>query len=215
MLKSELLKKIETYILDHHMKPGDRLPPETELAKCFGVSRGTLREMIGYLVLKGILERRTSRGTVLRIPEAEEIANDFAFQMRLLNCGREELKSARGILESSIVPSLIRYATPTHLDRLTEINDAMMKLDHGVAGADRYDLEFHMALFDITGNRILKIFARILTVQFEGNLRPPFRDEEAVRESGESHRKIIRAIAGRDPEALSRLLLEHIEPLPV
>ncbi len=214
MLKSDLLEKIETYILDT-AKPGDRLPPEEELAKRFGVSRGTLREIIGYLVLKGILERRTSRGTTLRVPDVQEIAKDLTFQLKLLNCGRQELKASREILEQSIVPSLIRYATPAQIDRLTEINDAMMKLGHDTAEADKYDLEFHMTLFDITGNRILKIFAHILTVQFEGNLRPPFADENAVKISGESHRKVIQALADRDSAALSRLLGEHIRPLPI
>ena len=214
MLKSDLLEKIETYILDT-AKPGDRLPPEEELAKHFGVSRGTLREIIGYLVLKGILERRTSRGTILRIPDVQDIAKDLTFQLKLLNCGKQELKAGREMLEQCIVPGLIRYATPAQIDRLTAINEAMMESARDTAEADKYDLEFHMTLFEITGNRILRIFAHILTVQFEGNLRPPFADENAVRISGESHRKIIQAIADRDGAELSRLLGEHIKPLPV
>ena len=79
-MKSELLKRFERYILENELKPGDRLPGEVELAAHFGVSRGTLREVIGYLVLKGILERRTSQGTVLRLPEVEDIANDLLFR---------------------------------------------------------------------------------------------------------------------------------------
>jgi len=215
MLKAEVLKKFEKYILDNHFKPGDRLPGEVELATLFGVSRGTLREVIGYLTLKGILERRTSQGTVLRIPEVADIANDLAFQMQLLNCGREELKASREILELSIVSSLIRYATPAHIDHLTDINERMMKTANKTAAADKLDLEFHMALFDITGNRILKIFAELLTVQFEGKSRPPFRDKQAVLNSGESHRAMIKAIADRNTTELSRLILEHIKPLPI
>jgi len=214
MLKSELLESLEKYILDHHLKPGDRLPGEVELASRFGVSRGTIREVIGYLVLKKILERRTSQGTVLCLPKFEEIADDLTFQLKLLNCGREELKSSREILELSIVPSVIRYATPAHIDHLTQINDAMLAKIHDRPAADELDLKFHMALFDITDNRILKLFARIITVQFEGRLRPPFRDAEAVRISAASHRDIIKAIAERDSTALTRMVMEHIKPLP-
>ena len=214
-MKSELLKRFEQYILENEFKPGDRLPGEVELAVHFGVSRGTLREVIGYLVLKGILERRTSQGTLLRLPDVEDIAHDLAFQMKLLNCGREELKASREILELSIIPGVIQYATPAHLDRLTSINRAM--LDHaGKTGeADHFDLEFHMALVDIIGNRILKIFAQILTVQFEGKYRPPFCNRAAVLRSGASHAEIIKAIADRDSTGLTRLVLEHIKPLPV
>ena len=73
--------------------------------------------------------------------------------MKLLNCGREELKASREILELSIVPGLIQYATPAHLDRLASINRAMLDQADKTGDADRFDLEFHMALVDIIGNR--------------------------------------------------------------
>ncbi len=215
MLKLELLHNIEKYILDNNLQEGDRLPGEVELSTQFGVSRGTMREVIGYLVLKGILERRPSSGTVLRVPDFNDIASDLAFQLKLLNCGREEMKASREILELSIIPSVIRFATSAHVDQLTQINNAMMKLEHDTVKADELDLEFHMALFDITGIRLMKLFAQIITVQFKGKLRPPFRDAAAVRRSGEEHKLIIKAISERNTTEMTGLVLEHIKPLPV
>ncbi len=214
VLKVKLLQRMETYILLENLKPGDQLPGEVELAERFGVSRGTGWEVISYLVLKGILERRTSRRTILRSPKIGDIANELGFQLKLLNCGIKELKEAREILELSIVPSLITYATPTHIDRLVEINENMLQLQHNLPKADKLDLCFHTTLFNITGNRLLRLFARILTVQFEGKARPPFPDAADMRRSAKEHSKIIEAINERDSNKLNQAITHHIGGLP-
>ena len=41
-----LLEQFEAYLVEAGFRPGDRLPGELELAQRFGVSRGTIREII-------------------------------------------------------------------------------------------------------------------------------------------------------------------------
>ena len=45
------------------LRPGDRLPPERDLAKLLGVSRPTVRDGIGSLVAVGVLHSRRGTGT--------------------------------------------------------------------------------------------------------------------------------------------------------
>lgn len=47
-------------------EPGDRLPPEKELAAHFGVNRHTVRAAIGALVQEGVLQSEQGRGTFIR-----------------------------------------------------------------------------------------------------------------------------------------------------
>jgi GntR family transcriptional repressor for pyruvate dehydrogenase complex len=54
---------LERRILEGSLKPGDRLPPERELAVEFGVSRPSLREAIQKLSSKGMLQSRQGGGT--------------------------------------------------------------------------------------------------------------------------------------------------------
>ena len=48
------------------LSPGDLLPPETELAQSFHVSRHTIREALRYLKARGYIESRQGKGSVVR-----------------------------------------------------------------------------------------------------------------------------------------------------
>lgn len=56
--------------LIRHMRPGDQLPPEPELARQLGVSRATLREVVRTFIERSLLVRRHGVGTFVasRIP---------------------------------------------------------------------------------------------------------------------------------------------------
>ena len=56
-------QKVKTMIIQSGMKPGDRLPTETELAELFGVSRSTLREAMKFLRAENVVVIRQGSGT--------------------------------------------------------------------------------------------------------------------------------------------------------
>ena len=45
------------------LKPGDAVPPESQLVRQFGVSRMTVRHALSRLVFEGLIERQRGRGT--------------------------------------------------------------------------------------------------------------------------------------------------------
>lgn len=51
--------------------PGFELPPEAQLCKHYGVSRGTVRRAIGDLVTEGYIERHRGRGSFVSRPKLE------------------------------------------------------------------------------------------------------------------------------------------------
>ena len=52
-VSDEIVHQVKTLISEGKLKPGDRLPPERELIKEFGVSRPSLREALNTLVTHG------------------------------------------------------------------------------------------------------------------------------------------------------------------
>lgn len=57
-----IMQRLEAMILEGSLKPGQKLPPERELAEQFGVSRPSLREAVQKLVARGLLTSRQGAG---------------------------------------------------------------------------------------------------------------------------------------------------------
>ena len=112
MNQFELLQRFQEYLLSGNLKPGDKLPGELELAEQFGVSRGTIREIIIHLSLLGILERTTRRGTFVRKATCIDVGRTLNFQLQTIGCSFEEMKATRLMLEAAQVKLLIQFATP-------------------------------------------------------------------------------------------------------
>ncbi len=62
-LADGITERLEAMILEGSLKPGQRLPPERELAERFGFSRPSLREAIQKLAARGLLASRQGGGT--------------------------------------------------------------------------------------------------------------------------------------------------------
>ena len=57
------LEQLKAYILEHHLQPGDSLPPEREMCRSWGVNRTTLRSAIARLEASGLLKAVQGSGT--------------------------------------------------------------------------------------------------------------------------------------------------------
>jgi len=84
-LKSAIIDAIQS----GELKPGDMLPTETEFSDMFGLSRTTIRQAIGELVMENRLYRIKSKGTFVSKPKIlqgfMQNIESFTEQMRLMN----------------------------------------------------------------------------------------------------------------------------------
>jgi len=79
-LSDIILEQLENMILEGSLAPGQKLPPERELAKQFEVSRPSLREAIQKLEVKGLVYRRQGGGTYIK-NQLEEGMTDPLFEL--------------------------------------------------------------------------------------------------------------------------------------
>ncbi len=77
-LSDVIEQRLEYLILEGTLHPGEKLPPERELAKQFGVSRPSLREAIQCLEAKGLLLRRQGGGTFVQTNLWQSFSNPLA-----------------------------------------------------------------------------------------------------------------------------------------
>ena len=102
-------QQIERWFVDvlgtRDLLPGDRLPPEAEVARFFGVSRMTLRQALSGLAARGLLERIPGRagGTFVLEPAIEcDLTGLTGFTEQLR---RAEIKASARVLTAQTVPA--------------------------------------------------------------------------------------------------------------
>src|SRR3982750_2499509 len=118
----EVVTRLRELIQSGDLSPGDRLPPERDLAKLLGVSRPTLRAGIRSLTAVGILQSRQGAGTF--VAEAEESPTLDTNALRLLSAlhgfTSDEMFEARLALEMSIAALAAERASSEEMAQLAE-----------------------------------------------------------------------------------------------
>ena len=128
---------------------GQRLPPERELAKTFGVSRPTVREAILSLAISGMLQVRSNSGAY--VVSRRELPDVHALE----GAGPFENLEARQMIEPQITALASQRASKTTIVQLADAL-AMMRWEHAQGReADTSDHRFHVILAEATGNSAL------------------------------------------------------------
>jgi DNA-binding GntR family transcriptional regulator len=184
-------ERLVTAIQEGTLKPGERLV-EAQLAARLGVSRGPLREALKLLEAGAIVESRRGRGTYVREVTAEEV---------------EHVLVVRALLEGLAARLYTVSATPAMIDQLAELNNRIEKAARAGETAEwrRLDWSFHEQICVFSGNpfllnawRSLSNLVRIFLLRHEGFLA----DMPAVLAS---HRAVLEAIRGRDPDRAEKV----------
>src|SRR5579862_8163728 len=103
---------IGSRILDRRLREGDRLPPETELARQFGVNRSTVREALRELESHGLVMRRPgSKLMSVTRPQHIAIAGAVTRGLVMHDVTFMEVWEALTLLEPPIAESAARART--------------------------------------------------------------------------------------------------------
>ena len=186
----EISGEIKRLIFKGALKPGDRLPSETELASQFGVGRQTIREALRLLELSGFISMQKGGvgGPLVVDTILNTISNSFldAFQMGRITI--DELTVARLAIEKMVLESLLAHnLQDSDLRALRENVSQARKKVHGDAQAYEENTQFHKLLARASRNHLFVILMEsIMTVV--------------------AH---FRSILGADPELTVRTIAAH------
>ena len=105
---NHVINQIQEVLMSGALKPGDRMPSETELAELCGVSRGSVRQAMKALETMGILSIRPGDGTYVNTRITEKRLNPLLFALVIASPSVKELADARYALERDIFELLIQ-----------------------------------------------------------------------------------------------------------
>ena len=209
----EVAKQIERLIVEGGLKPGDKLPPERELAEMFQVSRSSLRDAIRTLELTGLLEPRHGEGTVVCDLSADLLVNPLA---NMLTRKRElvaELLDVRKMLEPPLAARAAAHASPEEIAYLEDIlRRQKEKVRRGELAIEE-DSEFHytiaMAAKNSVVQKVLDVLMDLLRTSRERSLQVEGRRQRSLA----GHRRILKAIRQRDSTAAERAMRRHLREI--
>src|SRR4051794_13106207 len=114
-----LAARLEAMIDEGQLSVGARFPPERELAAMFNVSRASMREALHHLVLKGLIDRRPGRGTIVLDRSSKQ--GRLLSSSALATSDIAQALDFRRVIEPAIAAHAARRATRADLVRLEEV----------------------------------------------------------------------------------------------
>jgi len=209
-VSDEIANQIKQLIIDGKLKPGDKLPPERELIKQFGVSRPSLREALNALVAMGFLEVRQAKRTFVRSVVSKLIEDPIALLIKADTQKIFDLIEVRKAIETWAAYQAAQKASREDIQQLEAITHEMQKAFEEGRSWEKQDADFHLAIAKATHNTIhMHIMSGIYDLLKESMSRI-FVDREQVKKLMKHHHQIYLAIKNRSPEKAREKTLDHL-----
>ena len=215
-LSTAVTRQVEKLILRGILRPGERLPPERELADKLAVSRPSLREAVAELQAKGLLASRAGSGIFV----ADVLGSAFSPALTRLFAEHDEAVfdyvAFRRDMEALCAERATRRASDTDLAVIAAIFTKMEAAHHEAEPEReaRLDAEFHMAIIEASHNVVmLHMMRSMFELLREGvfyNRQAMFRQQTTRATLLDQHRSIHRALQSRDAAGARAAVEAHL-----
>lgn len=210
-VSDEVVNQIKDLIIAGKLKPGDRLPPERELIKEFGVSRPSLREALNSMVAMGFLEATQGNRTVVKSLVSGKLFEPLYSVLKEDVNTVFELIEVRKAIETWNAYVAAKRATPEDIAHLEEIIESMKKTkEEGGASPDKQDADFHLAITLATHNKIqthIMYTLHDILKEWIGRYYGKLNETELLNQ----HAAIVEAIKRRDSDLARAKIFQHLE----
>lgn len=210
-LFEEICDQIKAQLSQGRIRPGDKLPPERDLAGQFGVSRAAVREALRALEVSGIVElRKGKKGGAFLLEESAPLAQSLGEMIDLGRVSMHDFTEARILITEVVVRLACERGKKKDFDAIErdiELLEAAIARGEGRSDTT-YITNFYDLLAAATGNQMLRYLthgiAIILAKLINVKQPPPMNDLGARR------RAILKALRARDADKAGKLLTEHL-----
>lgn len=217
--RAQVEQQLKEAILRGTFGQGERLPPETELAHQFGISRPTLREALGALASAGLIHRVPGVAggnfvnSVTPASLSKMLSEAMTTILRLGSLSVDEIAEVRGLLEIPAARAAATNRSAAHISEMSRIieRDRLATVDDG-RSVD-CGLSFHAAVGHASGNRLLAAFTSAVHAACisAGSLDVT---PEFAKAMVEQHAQILAAVEAGDPDAAATAMSRHLSQVP-
>lgn len=211
-LAEDIVAQVLALIREKQLRPGDKLPPERELALTMHVSRPSLREALRTLSIMRVLDLRHGSGAYITALEPAKLVEHLGFVFALDDSTYLQLFEARKVIE----PAICRLAAQRITEaELAQLDACLARSRQGLANNHKLyfqaDLDLHELIATASGNLLLQRF--MLSIHGLGRAS---RERTSVlpgvvEQTIQDHQAIIQALKLHQPDAAYSAMLTHLE----
>ena len=215
-LGDDLYESLSSMIQRRQIAVGERLPPETELARQFGVSRPTVRETLARLRDEGLIASRRGSGSYVTEPSGVPTPSTGVLFRQIDSF--DEIRKCyefRQAIEGEASYLAAQRCVPTDMAVLQGAIDQLQRaIDDRSIGREA-DFAFHLAIARASGNSWFASALDAMRTQIETtieiartlSLAKPDTHLQAVQAE---HVRVFDAICRQDPEAARQAMRDHL-----
>lgn len=213
-LAEEVVGNLAQRIQGGELKPGDKLPTESEVMATMGVSRTVVREALSRLQASGLVETRHGIGTFV-LERPAETPSPFRLDSAAMGTALDVLAMLefRVSLEAEAAGLAAMRRSDTQLATMRRALDDMKQTASAGSDAVNSDFEFHLAIARATGNRyftdLMGHLGTMLIPRSRLQMSTPEREMYLERVNFE-HENIYDAIERGDQEAARAAMRMHL-----
>lgn len=205
------IDRIRDLIATGELAPGDRLPPEAELAALVGVSRNSLREAVRALIQAKVLDVRRGDGTYVTSLEPQLLLSGLSFVMELMQDRTVlELFEVRRLLEPAATGLAATRISESGIAELRALLEAMRRTTTS-EDLIAQDVAFHRCVVEGSGNETLVSFLEALfTRTARARIWRGIWDRGSLEWTFAQHEMIVDALEQRDVTLATAAAAVHV-----
>jgi GntR family transcriptional repressor for pyruvate dehydrogenase complex len=206
-----IANQVLEFIEINKLVPGDRLPPERDLARNLQVSRPSMREALRILQAQGRVEIRHGQGTFVAQPQT---TRQLQAALLTTDVGIEELFEMRQVFE---IPAAGWAANRRSKEQLRLMRSTLNQLNQlaqqeliDFEVLQKLDAEFHLRIVEAAANRFLNQSVGVLQAMLNTSMETTLRQPGRIEQSRHDHEAIFAAIEAGDAQGAERAAALHI-----
>ncbi|TDE09697.1 FadR/GntR family transcriptional regulator [Jiangella asiatica] len=204
-----VVAQLQDLIIGSKLKAGDALPAERELAQQLAVSRNVLREALGVLGSKGLVEVVPGRGTFVALPSPAHLTEALDLLLAIGHVQLLELADARLAIEPTLAAMAAEHITDDRAKELRVCMAALESADTAQAHVEA-DIRFHATIARMSGNHVLEAMVNAVRDSVIRSMLLGLKEPRAVDDSDDHHRRVCDAVVSGDVEGANQAMAEHL-----
>lgn len=205
----EVLAELETKLVNGEWEVGGRLPSERILAEQFGISRPGIREVLGRLEERGLIDVRAGLGSFVCEIRPTRGSASLDHLVRRGDVTIHDVVVARAMLESEAAALAAKGRTEADVEQMRRLLGALDASTDLRTAAD-LDVAFHEAVAIASKNQVLQIMFGSIRDLARGMIVRSLDDRNARLAGTPIHREILEHIENQDADKAREAMARHL-----